>query len=410
LEIDRSTLKTFNNRRGVFSTFFKFAFHRGWTVENTILRVPHHRVRIRRGSAATFSAEQARKLMEFAETHEGGRWVPYFAICLFAGVRPGVPDGEITKLHPERICLESGGICIPDTVSKIREARRITIQPNLAARLRAYPLDKYPLVVGNFKKRRQPFRDRVNLTHDVLRHTFISMFVAKFRSIGEAAIQAGNSESIIRKHYLDLKTVTEAEEFFSILPSRKLTPAVGASNRASLAPMVLPATVPLPKCSIRILLRLSGVLRLPPMEAALFRELPGAGKGLAPRLAAAFGTDRSHWTDAESVGRYIGVLPVLERSGGRQWVHWRWCAPNFLRQTFVDWAKQTVRYSAWAGAYCEHCKRRGKRPQSIYRSLATKWIRILWRSWTDRVPYDDARYCAALKAAQSPLHDLLQAA
>jgi hypothetical protein len=44
------------------------------------------------------------------------------------------------------------------------------------------------------------------------------MFVAKFRSIGEAAIQAGNSEGIIRKHYLDLKTTTEAENFFGILP------------------------------------------------------------------------------------------------------------------------------------------------------------------------------------------------
>jgi len=56
------------------------------------------------------------------------------------------------------------------------------------------------MVVGNFKKRREKFRDRFHLTHDVPRHTFISMFVAKFRSIGEAAIQAGNSESIIRRH------------------------------------------------------------------------------------------------------------------------------------------------------------------------------------------------------------------
>ena len=44
------------------------------------------------------------------------------------------------------------------------------------------------------------------------------MFVAKFRSIGEAALQAGNSESIIRKHYLDLKSPAEAEQFFGILP------------------------------------------------------------------------------------------------------------------------------------------------------------------------------------------------
>ena len=44
------------------------------------------------------------------------------------------------------------------------------------------------------------------------------MFVAKYRSMGEAALQAGNSESIIRKHYLDLKTPAEADEFFNIRP------------------------------------------------------------------------------------------------------------------------------------------------------------------------------------------------
>jgi hypothetical protein len=59
---------------------------------------------------------------------------------------------------------------------------------------------------------------KFGLTHDVLRHTFISMFVAKFRSIGEAALQGGNSEGIVRKHYLDLKSEGEAERFFSIAP------------------------------------------------------------------------------------------------------------------------------------------------------------------------------------------------
>ena len=145
-------------------------------------------------------------------------------------------------------------------------------------------------------------------------------------------------------------------------------------------------------------------------DAALFRELPGAGKVLAPRLAAAFGTNRQRFVDAESFGRYVGVLPVLERSGGRKWVHWRWSAPKFLRQTFVEWARETVRYCAWAGAFYEHCKKRGKRPQSIYRALAAKWIRILWRCWQDSTPYDDAKYCAALKASESPLHALLEAA
>ncbi len=217
-ELGRPSLKTYNNRRGIVGTFLKFCFHRGWIAENPVLKVPQHRIRRRRGMATTFNATQARTLMEFMETHEGGRWVPYFALCLFAGIRPGVPDGEITKLKPESVNLETGIIMITPEVSKVREPRRVTIQPNLAAWLRAYPLDKHPIVVPNFKKKREEFKDKLKLTHDVLRHTFISMFVAKFRSIGEAAIQAGNSESIIRRHYLDVKATSEAEEFFNILP------------------------------------------------------------------------------------------------------------------------------------------------------------------------------------------------
>jgi len=225
LEMGGGGLKTYNNRRGILSTFFKFAFHRSWIAENPILRVPHHRIRRRRGMAQTFSVAQTRALMEYFEGFEGGRWIPYFALCLFAGIRPGVPNGEITKLRPEAVCLDTGIIYISAEVSKVREPRRIVIQPNLAAWLRAYPIGKHPIVVGNFHKRRAKFSKRFGLTHDVLRHTFISMFVGKYRSMGEAALQAGNSESIIRKHYLDLKSTAEAEEFFNILPKQACQPA-----------------------------------------------------------------------------------------------------------------------------------------------------------------------------------------
>lgn len=123
--------------------------------------------------------------------------------------------------------LEAGVINISAEVSKVREPRKVTIQPNLAVWLRAYPLEKFPIIVGNFQKRRRKFRDKFK--HDMLRHTFISMFVAKFRSLGEVAIQTGNSESIIRKHYLDLKSTAEADEFFGILPQKgaeKMAPVV----------------------------------------------------------------------------------------------------------------------------------------------------------------------------------------
>ena len=78
------------------------------------------------------------------ESYEGGRWVPYFARCLFAGIRPDVPNGEITRFKPEHIDLAAGQIHLPAFVSKTNEPRTITIQPNLVTWLQAYPLKENP--------------------------------------------------------------------------------------------------------------------------------------------------------------------------------------------------------------------------------------------------------------------------
>ncbi|MBI2512498.1 MAG: site-specific integrase [Opitutae bacterium] len=230
LERGNPALKTYNNRRGIVSTFLKFCLYRGWIVETLLAKIPARRIRRRRGGAATLTAAQASEFMRRMEDFEGGRWVRFFVLCLFAGIRPSVPDGEIARLKASDVCLKTGVISISAQVSKVREPRKVTIQPNLAAWLQAYPLDKAPLIVPDFHRRRTAIAKEFSLTHDVLRHTFISMFVAKFRSVGEAALQAGNSESIIRKHYLDLKTPEEAEQFFNILPKRAAgSPAIAAT-------------------------------------------------------------------------------------------------------------------------------------------------------------------------------------
>ncbi len=69
-----------------------------------------------------------------------------------------------------------------------------------------------------FREMRMAVRKKFDLTHDLLRHTFISMLVGAFRSVGDAALQAGNSEAIIRKNYLDVTTKVEAEKFWRIVP------------------------------------------------------------------------------------------------------------------------------------------------------------------------------------------------
>jgi len=211
------SLKTYNNRRGIVSTFFKFTLQQDWIASNPVEKVPHYRIAHRRGSAPTISAKQARELMAYVEGYQHGRLVPFFALCLFAGIRPCLRSGEIRKLRSDQVRLDTGVIHIEPEVSKVKMKRSVTIQPNLAAWLRDYPLDRFPVIFPHLRKYRANIAEKFGLSHDILRHTFISMFVAKFRSMGEAALQAGNSESIIRKHYLDLKTPAEAEDFFGIM-------------------------------------------------------------------------------------------------------------------------------------------------------------------------------------------------
>jgi transposase len=142
-------------------------------------------------------------------------------------------------------------------------------------------------------------------------------------------------------------------------------------------------------------------------RAELFAALPGAGPALAPRLLVAFGDQLERFPSAASLQKYAGVAPVREKSGQKLWTHWRWAAPKFLRQSFVEWAGQTVVYCDWAGAYHRKQILAGKAHHAILRALAFKWIRILWRCWHDNKPYVEAHYLAALCRHGSPLTSVL---
>lgn len=138
-------------------------------------------------------------------------------------------------------------------------------------------------------------------------------------------------------------------------------------------------------------------------DAALFRALPGSGAALAPRLLAVFGADRTRFATASEVQQLAGIAPVTVRSG-RSWaVHWRWAAPTFVRQTFHEFALQSIRFSPWARAYFAQQRARGKSKNAAVRALAFKWIRIIWRCWQDRTIYDEARYTRALLLRGAPL-------
>ena len=139
----------------------------------------------------------------------------------------------------------------------------------------------------------------------------------------------------------------------------------------------------------------------------IFDSLPGAGAVMAPRLLAAFGSQRDRYRCADELQTYSGIAPVTERSGKRKWVHFRWACPKFLRQSFHEWAGHSIGQSAWARAYYQQQRRRGSDHHAAVRALAFKWIRIVFRCWKDRVAYDESKYLAALAKRGSQLGKLV---
>jgi len=93
----------------------------------------------------------------------------------------------------------------------------------------------------------------------------------------------------------------------------------------------------------------------------------------------------------------------LEKSGKKIWVHWRWGCPKFIRQSFVEWAGESIRHSFWAQAYYEQQRAKGNSHQAAVRSLTFKWIRIVFRCWKERTTYDEAKYLMSLQKRGSSL-------
>ncbi len=219
--VSPASQKTWNNSRAELSSFFSWCAdpRRRWISENPVKQVVKFR-KIDRDLPKILSVEKAAELMAHVERFKKGRLTRYFTLALFAGLRSG-PGGEIHKLaaSPERdqlIDLERGVIQITPAISKTGQKRQIAIRPNL----RSWLEFSNPVILpSNYDRDLKDLRRAFGLSHDILRHSFISYHVAAFRSIGDAAIEAGNSEAVTKRHYLNLATQAEGKAFWEISPS-----------------------------------------------------------------------------------------------------------------------------------------------------------------------------------------------
>lgn len=130
-------------------------------------------------------------------------------------------------------------------------------------------------------------------------------------------------------------------------------------------------------------------------EAEWWKSLPGTHGPLTPaRLLAWIGDDRNRFPDAVTLQAVAGTAPVTRRSGKALNVEFRRACSHPLRKAMDDFARQSVRYSAWAREYRDEQLKRGHNKARAYRALANRWVKIIWTLWQRGEQYDEAKHVA----------------
>jgi transposase len=142
-------------------------------------------------------------------------------------------------------------------------------------------------------------------------------------------------------------------------------------------------------------------------DVEIINSFPATGKVFGPRLIAALGTDRERFESAHEIECYSGIAPVVDRSGKTAKIYRRYKCSSFIRQSFHEWANETTKHCLWARAFYVQGREKGMGHHQAVRSLAYKWIRIIYKCWKEQIPYDDGHYMSMLKKRGSGLMKII---
>lgn len=216
------------NVRGRFSQFFNWCITHGHLSTNPCQKIDIH---VGGKDVTIFSPAEALRLMTLCrQTPQFKDLVLYHAISLFAGLRPT----ECQLLQWEQIHFEEKTITVLGTTSKTKETRNVPIETCLAAWIDAHAPEKrrgFVTSPASFIRRMQAFHvalgyrvgdENLQATtwpQDVMRHSYGSYWLARYKQRAVLAEHMGNSLQIIKKHYRQVVSRTAALEYWRITPT-----------------------------------------------------------------------------------------------------------------------------------------------------------------------------------------------
>jgi len=203
---------TRRNYRTHLVSFFNFARKRKYTSGNPVqdIEVPI----IDEKTPEILSVKECQKLMMAAQ-YNAPEMVPYFAVALFAGLRPSeteLLDWKYVDFDRKQIKV------IPETAKK-RRLRYVEMSDNLVAWLAPYRHDTGKLTY--LRKRFDLVRKKAGIkwANDVLRHSYGSYHLAMHENANKTSLQMGHKGTDeLFNHYRALVSKDEAKLFWEIRP------------------------------------------------------------------------------------------------------------------------------------------------------------------------------------------------
>ena len=216
------------NVRSRLSQFFNWCIAHGHLITNPCEKIDIH---VEGKDVKIFTPAEALRLMTLCrKTPEYKDLILYHAISLFAGLRPS----ECQLLRWEQVHMEEKIITVLAATSKIKETRNVPVETNLLAWLEAFTPEKphgFVTPQANLIQRLKNFHaalgyrvaeqnpDASTWPQDVLRHSYGSYWLGKYKQRAVLAEHMGNSLQIIKKHYRQVVSKSATVEYWRITPT-----------------------------------------------------------------------------------------------------------------------------------------------------------------------------------------------
>lgn len=130
-------------------------------------------------------------------------------------------------------------------------------------------------------------------------------------------------------------------------------------------------------------------------DGRILMSFPRAGRICAAQILAELGSVRERFDSDEHLAAEAGVAPVTYASGKSKAVTFRWACNHRLRAALTCMADNSRHANAWAASVYAKARARGCDHPHAIRILSRAWVRVIWRAWTDRKPYDPTHHRAA---------------